>query len=96
MGDVIEVTNFEKCSICGRGQGTILCDMPIGTVKNLHISKIEKLPDGSCVRVTDYNNSFKETTLTCDRIVCEKCAIEISSNIHFCRNCFEKIESLKR
>lgn len=79
MGDVIEVGKLIKCSICGKRQATFLCDMPIGRIKNLHIKN-------------DNKNSFKGWTVTCDRAVCEKCAIEVNSGIHFCKHCLSKLK----
>ncbi|WP_409229177.1 hypothetical protein [Gudongella sp. SC589] len=84
MGDVIEVGKFVPCDICKRRQATLLCDMPIMINKSLH----RKKPDGT----TDYENSFKEYTQTCDREICEKCAIEVNSGIHFCKICYSKLK----
>lgn len=84
MGDVIEVGKFIKCSICGKRQATISCDMPIGSIKNLHWKKL----DGT----TDYENSFKEYTKTCDRVVCNKCAKEIGYDRHICKICLAKLK----
>ena len=83
MGDVIKVGKFIKCSICGKRQATILCDMPKGSVKNLHW----KNSDGT----TDYKNSFKEYTKTCDREVCEKCCKEVGHDRHICKICIEEL-----
>ena len=84
MGKVIEVGEFKRCIICKKRQATLLCDMPVGRIKNMHF----KLPNG----LTDYENSFKEYTNTCDREICEKCAIEVNSGIHFCKICLSKLK----
>ena len=84
MGQVIKVDTFEKCFICRKRQARYLCDMPIARVKNNHISYNGK---------TDYENSFKEYTVTCDKSICEKCSIEINKDIHFCKKCYEKLKA---
>jgi ribosomal protein L40E len=59
--------------------------MPIGRAKNLHW----KLPNG----LTDFENSFKESTVTCDKPICEKCATEVSKGAHICKDCGKKIKA---
>ena len=92
MGEVIDVGEFHTCSICHKRQATLLYDMPIGRVKNLHLSTTKKLVDGTYFKSTDYHNSFKEHTLTCDRDVCDKCSKEISIGVHFCKMCLSKLK----
>jgi hypothetical protein len=84
MGEVIEVGKFQSCTICHKRQATLLCDMPIGRIKNLHW----KLPNG----LTDYDNSFKEYTKTCDKPICEKCSKEVNQGVHFCKICLSKLK----
>ena len=76
---VLSITTFIKCAICGERQAKILCDMPVGRGKNLHIKN-------------DRENSFKEWTITCDKAVCEKCSVEVNPGIHFCKDCLSKIK----
>jgi len=78
MGKVIE---FAKCSICCKRPAKYLCDMPIGIIKHMHLTK---------------DNSFKEYTITCDKPICEKCAIEVNRGIHFCKRCFEKLKIFRK
>ncbi len=84
MGEVIKVDNFTICSICKKRKATILCDMPTSRVHNLHLRN----DDNS----TDYKNSFKQYTETCDSPVCEKCALEVGGDIHFCKLCADKLK----
>jgi hypothetical protein len=84
MGKVIEVGELHACSICHKRQATILCDMPTGRIKTMHM----RLPNG----LTDYENSFKEYTTTCDKAVCEECATEINPGVHFCCECLLKLK----
>jgi hypothetical protein len=86
MRKVIEVGEFIPCSICKKRQATLLCDMPMGKIKNLHI----KLPNG----LTDYENSYKEYMDTCDREICDKCAVEVNPGVHFCKICMSKLKDL--
>lgn len=81
MGEVVEVGKFISCSICHKRQATLLCDMPLGLEKTMHM----RLENG----LTDYENSFKEFTITCDKPICEKCAVEVNPEIHFCKSCIE-------
>lgn len=83
MGELIKVKNFELCSICHKREATLLCDFPIGRIKNFHM----RLPNG----LTDYENSFKEYAITCDKRICSKCAVDIGNGLCFCKDCYEKI-----
>ena len=73
----------ERCQICGKRKAEFLCDMPKGRAKMLHI----KNPDGT----TDYKNSFKSYTRTCDKRICDKCAVYLGNDIHFCKGCMKNI-----
>lgn len=73
----------ERCQICGKRKAEFLCDMPKGRTKILHI----KNPDGT----TDYKNSFKSYIRTCDKRICDKCAVDLGNDVHFCKYCMEKI-----
>lgn len=84
MGEVIEVGKFISCNICRKRKATLLCDMPIGRSQTMHVRNL----DGT----TDSENSFKEYTQTCDREICEKCAIEVNNGIHFCKTCYSKLK----
>lgn len=84
MGEVVKPEHFISCSICHKRQAKLLCDMPISRTKNLHL----KLPNG----LTDYENSFKEYTSTCDRAICEKCAVEVGDGLHFCKKCISELK----
>lgn len=91
VGDIIDIGQFIKCGICRKRQSTILCDMPIGSIKNLHITKTEKLPDGTNHKSTDMKNSFREITQTCDKEVCSRCAKEVGHDRHICKMCLKKL-----
>ena len=86
MGNVIEVGEIKICSICHKRQAKYLCDMPVGRIKTSHLKKSNG--------VTDYENSFKWSTYTCDREICEECAISLGNDIHFCKECMERIKRL--
>lgn len=76
----------ERCNICRKKKAEFLCDMPTGRMRTLHI----KNEDGT----TDYENSFKWITVTCDKNICRNCSIEIAGDIHFCKKCVEKLKSV--
>ena len=73
----------ERCQICGKRKAELLCDMPKGRAKMLHI----KNPD----LTTDYKNSFKSYMRTCDKRICDKCAVDLGNDIHFCKGCMNNI-----
>jgi hypothetical protein len=75
-----------KCQICGKKLATKQCDMPIRRGKHLHLKKENGL--------TDYENSFKEYTTTCDRYICDKCAVSVGDGIDFCLDCFKRIKNM--
>lgn len=78
----------ERCDICHKRKAEFLCDMPIFRSKMFHLKK----ENG----VTDYENSFKWTTHTCDRKICVKCAVEVGGDIHLCECCMKKLSRLYR
>jgi hydrogenase maturation factor HypF (carbamoyltransferase family) len=84
MGKVIQAGTLQPCAICHKRPATLLCDMPIGRVKNMHVK--------TAAGETDIEKSFKEHTITCDKAVCDKCAKEISKDIHFCKKCLDKVK----
>ena len=87
MGIVGEILpENERCDICRKRKAKYLCDMPTFRSKTLHIKK----ENG----VTDYENSFKWHTHTCDKKICEECAVGLGGDIHFCKDCFEKIRKM--
>ena len=86
MGDVVEVGEITVCAICHKKQARFLCDMPISRGKTLHIKK----ENG----VTDYENSFKWHTSTCDLPICITCAVEVGNDIHFCKDCVSKLKQI--
>lgn len=87
MDKIKEILSSEqRCSICHKRKAEYLCDMPTARVKLLHI----KRENG----VTDYANSFKWTTLTCDRKVCKECTVEVGADIHFCKRCIKKLKEI--
>lgn len=77
------IPSEERCEICRKKKAEFLCDMPKGRAKMLHI----KNPDGT----TDYKNSFKSYMRTCDKRICDKCAVYLGNDIHFCKNCVKQI-----
>jgi len=76
MGTVIEIGKFIPCEICKKRQATLLCDMPLMRVKNMHMP--------------NKKDSFKEYTVTCDKAICDKCAKDMGNGIHICKTCLEK------
>ena len=83
MGQVVKM--YEGCDICRKRKAKYLCDMPKFRSKTLHITK-----NG----ITDTENSFKWNTHTCDANICDKCAVDMGGDIHFCRNCFKRIRQM--
>ena len=81
------VPENERCDICRKRKAEFLCDMPEGRILTLHIRKL----DGS----TDYENSYKWITTTCDAKICKECAVEVGNDIHFCMKCFERIKKIQ-
>lgn len=76
----------ERCDICHKRKAEFLCNMPMFRGKMMHLKK----ENG----VTDYENSFKWTTLTCDRKMCSKCATEVGGDIHFCKRCVDRLRKI--
>lgn len=85
MGAKIEIGNIKTCNVCHKRIATKQCDMPVRIIKNFHI-KINGM--------TDTNLSFKEYTATCDKYVCDECAVEVGNGIHFCKTCMKKLRGV--
>lgn len=82
MGDIVEI--YGRCVICNKGKAEYLCDMPKFRSKTLHVRK----ENGA----TDNENSFKWITHTCDAKICQKCAVEVGGDIHFCKRCVDRLK----
>ena len=68
------------CAFCGNRPATKLCDAPKG-----HHRYIGHLPKGE---------SEAETTLTCNRLMCDHCATHTSNGLDFCPDCVERIHTI--
>lgn len=79
--NVIKVETFKKCTICKKRPGTILCDMPIQGVTNLHMPK--ELEDTGLIQ----HQSFTIYYLTCDR-----CSTKLCYERHICKECRDKLQ----
>ena len=89
MSEIVKIlTANERCQICRKNKAEFLCDMPTGRMRTFHL----KNEDGS----TDYENSFRWFTNTCDKSICSKCATDIAGDIHFCKKCIEKLKQVIR
>lgn len=88
MGEIAKM--YEKCDICHKRKAEYLCDMPKFRSKALHLKKDNGIADYG---VTDYENSFKWITHTCDAKICCKCAVEVGGDIHFCKQCMNKLRA---
>ena len=85
MSDVTKILpENERYQICRKRKAEFLCDMPVGRMRTLHFKNDDV--------TTDYENSFKWLTNTCDKSICSKCATEIAGDIHFCKKCIEKLK----
>ena len=77
MDKIIPIPSLmELCMDCGKRKAEYLCDMP-SNPKFFH---------------TIQNGRRKlEIIRTCDRQICQRCAIEIAQNRHCCKKCASKI-----
>ena len=76
------------CSICGKRMATKLCDAPIGRSRFVGNPPIRNGVPQLQVPM--------EWVITCDRAVCDRCAIEIIPGIDFCRVCMRRIAEAGR
>jgi len=79
------------CSVCGKKQATKLCDAPI---KRMHW--VGHPPRSSAVFLP--TKIVWETpmhyTITCDRPLCDKCAVSIFPEIDYCPDCIRRIKQM--
>lgn len=86
MEKIINFDDSQICVICRKKKAEFLCDMPTNRMQPLHLHK----ENG----VTDYENSFKWFTVTCDNPICKECAIEVGNDIHFCIGCADRFKKI--
>ena len=79
-----------SCSICNKRPATKLCDFPTG-----HIRYIGHPPRHLMQQAKSDAFAFKEVkmswTLTCDKPLCDQCAISIREEIDFCPNHIQEL-----
>lgn len=86
MDDVIDITGG-VCVFCHKRPATRLCDAPVGMQRfcgHPPRSLAIYLPDRLVWEISP--------VITCDKPMCEECAIEIVSGIDYCPRCIERIK----
>lgn len=66
------------CQICGRKPATKQCDAPIGTTRTFICNRAARK-----LKIT-------EDTITCDKHICDDCAVSAGANVDYCLDCIEK------
>lgn len=78
------------CSVCKKRTATRLCDFPIGTSRY-----VGHPPRGQMREAKKHSVAWKKVemskTITCDKPLCDKCAIKVHENFDLCPSCRAKI-----
>lgn len=97
MGDVIKIPEKTAvCACCQRRPATRLCDAPVGRTRYVGHpprSEVEKAKHTD----TFWKDIRMSTTITCDRLICDWCAIEVIKGVDYCPDCAKRVrEALQR
>lgn len=79
-----------RCCICNKRVATRLCDFPIGTSRYIGHPPKSQLQEAKRLDVAWKKVEMKKT-ITCDKPLCDKCAIKINGNVDICPACKDKI-----
>ena len=70
-----ELSPYDRCTICGKKEAVFLCDFPGNNI-------LFDFPD------TETGEKIPiQQQSTCDRGICEDCAVEVGVDRHFCKAC---------
>ena len=72
----------ELCKVCHKRKATRQCDCPKG-----HIQDVGHSLNGGAPR---------EWIITCDRLMCDECAVHIVGDIDFCPMCVQLIKTKEK
>ena len=86
-GEIIEVdlANKRLCFFCGKRIATKLCDAPLAVIKWC----------GHPPRYMTQNRPWeypREVVATCDRFLCDKCAVDMGRGLDFCPLCVKRLK----
>lgn len=86
MGDIVKFEPGELCVFCKRRKATRACDFPVGRAHYVgHPPKIGGIiPPGVPMSYT----------MTCNRLMCDKCAMNIAHEIDFCPRCAARLREM--
>ena len=89
--NIINILSQPRCSVCHIRIATKRCDMPIGRISYVgHPPRSEMEYSHMAFHK---NIKLEPKTITCDRFLCDHCAIEIHNGIDFCPACVQKIKT---
>lgn len=95
MPTIIPFLNGPICSVCHKRQATRLCDFPIGTTHY-----IGHPPRAQMFEAQNINIAWKKVemdkTITCDKPLCDECAIKMGNQIDFCPNHIQEMQIKKQ
>lgn len=80
---------WKKCEFCG-GFATKLCDGPLGESSFCGHPPISLMHEAKRADVA-FRTVKMKWPITCDRMMCDRCATEIAPEVDFCPDCAERI-----
>lgn len=89
MGDSFPFEGKRLCDVCGKRIATRLCDMPIGRMSfcgHLPRHLAVMLPSRIVWEVPMHQ------TVTCDRALCDRCAVSLGPDIDLCPACVQRVK----
>ena len=94
MPNVVPFPTGTICSVCHKRQATRLCDFPIGTTHYIGHPPRYLMQQAQNANIAWLKIEMSKT-ITCDKPLCDICAIQISNNIDFCPTHIQDLQKRK-
>lgn len=71
------------CSVCGKRKATKMCDFPVGKCQYIGHPPRHLMQQAQNANVA-WQKVEMSKTITCDKLLCDECAIQMGNGIDFC------------
>ncbi len=79
-----------RCPFCKRRRATFLCDAPVGC--GSYVGHPPRYLVNAYAMHCYWKKIDMSWTVTCDRPICDECAVEVARGIDYCPRCIERIK----
>lgn len=94
MNTIIPFPTGLICTVCHKRQATRLCDFPIGRTHYIGHPPRSQMSEAQNANVA-WKKVQMDKTITCDKPLCDECAIHMQNNIDFCPTHIQEMQSKK-